>query len=269
MRASSTSLPGSAVIDCILQPSADHHHAAIHFVGLRVLQLEIPPESAAHEPLQGLQAAVVVHLMGDPLVLDQLLGRQRPFGHLAITAIGQVDLADRRHVVDRLRRRGNLQPTLIGHQGVEKPAEPAVLVNVLLGFRPGAELLAVVAEQADRIGPLLREPRQVADRFFGRGKGNRVTQLLAAGEYTQHAAFVLGDQVALELRIGQAGHFEMKVVENGILDAGVDQVVGERLLPNWFGDPHSADRRAQAVLQPAGIAADLADAVAAGNHRQD
>ncbi len=45
-----------------------------------------------------------LHLVRDPLVLDQLLGGQRPFGHLAVAAIGQIDLAHRRHVVDRLRR---------------------------------------------------------------------------------------------------------------------------------------------------------------------
>ena len=48
-----------------------------------------------------------------------------------------------------------------------------------------------------------------------------------------------------------------------------DQVVGEGLLPDPFGDPHAADRRAEAVLQPAGVAADLAHAVPAGDHRQD
>ena len=48
-----------------------------------------------------------------------------------------------------------------------------------------------------------------------------------------------------------------------------DQVVGECLLPDAFGDPHAADGRAEAVLQPAGVAADLAHAVPARDHRQD
>ena len=87
-----------------------------------------------------------LHLVRDPLVLDQLLGRQRPFGHLAVAAIGQIDLADRRHVVERLGQRGHLDPVLVLHQGVEEPRQPAVVVDVLLRLRPGAELLAVVAE---------------------------------------------------------------------------------------------------------------------------
>ena len=61
----------------------------------------------------------------------------------------------------------------------------------------------------------------------------------------------------------------MEVVENGVFDARIDQVAGERLLPHPFGHPHAADGRPQAVLQPAAVAADLADAVAAGDHRQD
>ncbi len=61
----------------------------------------------------------------------------------------------------------------------------------------------------------------------------------------------------------------MEVVENRVFDAGIDQVVGECLLPDPFGNPQAADSRAEAVLQPAGVTADLADAVPAGDHRQD
>ena len=74
------------------------------------------------KPRSAGQRGVVLGIVRDPLVFDQLLGRQHPFGHLAIAAIGQINLADGRHVVDRLRRRRDLQPTLVGHQSVEEAA---------------------------------------------------------------------------------------------------------------------------------------------------
>ena len=75
--------------------------------------------------------------------------------------------------------------------------------------------------------------------------------------------------MAGQLRLGQAGTLEVEVVQHGVLDAGVDQIAGERLLPDPLGHPKAADRGPQAVLQPAGVAANLADAVPRGNHRQD
>ncbi len=61
----------------------------------------------------------------------------------------------------------------------------------------------------------------------------------------------------------------MEIVEDRVFDAGVDQIAGERLLPNPLGNPDAADGGAQAILQESGIAADLSDAIPRGNHRQD
>ena len=111
--------------------------------------------------------------------------------------------------------------------------------------------------------------RQVLDRLLGRGKGNQVAQPLAAGKDRQQPALVLGEQIAAQLGVGQPGHLEVKIVQNGIFDAGVGQVAGQGLLPDPLGHPHAADRRAQPVLQPAAIGANLPDAVAGRDHRQN
>ena len=111
--------------------------------------------------------------------------------------------------------------------------------------------------------------RQVVDRLLRIGERNRVSQPLAAGKHREHAPFVLGQQVAGQLRVGQPGALEVEIVEDGVFDAGVDQVAGERLLPNPLGNPKAADRGAQAILQKPGVAADLADAIPRGNHRQN
>ena len=196
-------------------------------------------------------------------------GGKRPFGHFAVRAVGQIDFAHRRDVLEGLGQGGHLDPILVADQGVEEPHQPAVVVNVFFRFRPGAEFFAVVAEDGDRVGLRFGHLGQIVDGRLRIGERNRVAQPLAAGEDRKHAAFVFGDQMARELLLGHAGAFEMEIVENRVFDAGIDQIAGEILLPNAFGNPHAANGRPQAVLQPAGVAADLADAVAGGNHRQN
>jgi len=140
---------------------------------------------------------------------------------------------------------------------------------VFFGFGPGAELLAVVAEDRDRAGVLFRHLGQILDRLLRRAEGDQVAEPLAAWEHRKHAAFVLGQQMAGQLIVGQPGRFEVEVVQHGVFDAGVNQVAGERLLPNALGRPEAADRRAQPVLQPTGVAANLTNPILRRNHRQD
>ncbi len=212
---------------------------------------------------------MIAHFMGDPLVLDQLIGRQGPFGHLAIAAIGQINFPRRRNAVKGLGQRGHLDPILVAHQGIEKADQPALLVNVFFCLRPDAEFLPVIAENGNGVGMLLGHFGQVFQRLLRRGEGNQVSQPLAAGKHRQQPAFILGNQVPGKLRIVESRGLEMKIVENRVFDAGVGQVAAERLLPHAFGDPHSTDCGAKAVLQPAGIAADLSDPVSPGDHRQN
>ncbi len=110
---------------------------------------------------------------------------------------------------------------------------------------------------------------QVVDRLLRRGEGDGVAEPLAAGKYREHAALVFGQQVAGQLRFAQSDRLEVEVVQHGVFDAGIDQVAGEGLLPDALRHPQAADRGPQAVLQPAGIAADLSDPIARGNHGQD
>ena len=167
------------------------------------------------------------HLVLDPPVFGKPCGRQRPFGHLAVAAIGQIDFAHRRHVVERLGQRGRLDPLLVLHQGVEKLRQPAVVVDVFVGFRPGAELLAVVAEDGHRVGVLVGQFGEIVDRLLRTAEGDRIAEPLAAGKHREHAALVFRQQVAREFRLAQAGTLEVEVVQHGVFDAGVDQIVGQ------------------------------------------
>ncbi len=261
-------LAGRTRLEHFLQPPADHHHAAIHLVGFGIFHLEVPPESAAHVFSDRRPKRILLQFASNVLVLGQLLLRQRPFGHLTVRAVGQIDLAHRRNVVEGFGQCRDLDPILVADQGVEKPHQPAVVVNVFFRVRPSAEFFAVVAEDGDRVRLHLSHLRQIVDRRLRIGERNRVSQPLAARENRHRSPFVLRDQMARKLLLGHAGAFEMEIVENRVLDAGIDQIAGEVLFPNAFGNPHPTNGRSQAVLQPAGVTADLSHPVARGDQRQ-
>ena len=134
---------------------------------------------------------------------------------------------------------------------------------------PGAELLAIVAEDDHRAGTPLGDAAEVVDRILRRLERNRVAKLLAAGEHLQDQAVFFGDIVAVELLFAETGVFEVEVVEHGVLDPRADDVGRERLLPDPLRHPHAADLGADAALQPVGVAGDLTDAIARRDHRHD
>ncbi len=80
---------------------------------------------------------------------------------------------------------------------------------------------------------------------------------------------VLGQVVAEQVVVREAGAVEVEVVEEDVFDAGLGQVGGERLLPDPLGEPGAADVGTEVFLEILGIRADLPDPVAAGDHRQD
>ncbi len=61
----------------------------------------------------------------------------------------------------------------------------------------------------------------------------------------------------------------MEIVEDRVLDAGLDDVAGQRLFPHAFGNPHPLHAGLQPRLEPLGVATDLPDPIARRNHRQD
>ncbi len=154
---------GRAFLARLGEPAADVHHPRVHLVGFGVLDLEVSPVAAADEAFDGGPAGIVHQVVDGAVIYDLLVGGQGPLGHLAVAAVGQVDLAERGHVVDGLGQRGDVEPILVGHERVEEPFQPAVVVDVFLGFGPGAELLSVVAEDDDRIGLLVGDLAQVVD----------------------------------------------------------------------------------------------------------
>src|SRR5580698_272382 len=172
-------------------------------------------------------------------------------------------------MIDGLAQRADFEPIGVLAERVEKSLEPAVLVNVLFGLRPGAELLAVVAETDDWRGKALGNLAEIANRLMRFGKRNRIAQLFTAGENLEQTSLVLGEVIAVKLLVPQTGAPEMMVVKDRIFDPRARDVRSEILLPNAFGHPHAANFGPEKLLQIARVGRDLADAVMGRNSRQD
>lgn len=140
---------------------------------------------------------------------------------------------------------------------------------MLLRVGPGAKLFAIVAKDEDRVGKALRDATQIVDGLLRSLKGNEVAERLTAGKDGEEPAVILGDVVAVKLVFDQASIFEMEVVQNRVLHAGIGQVTGEGLLPDALGHPHPLDVGTQAIFEPGGVGLDLADPIAGGDHRQN
>ena len=98
---------------------------------------------------------------------------------------------------------------------------------------------------------------------------DEVAEPLGAGEDLQEPAVVLGEVVAEEVRLGQAGALEVEVVEDGVLDPRLGQGRGQVLLPDPLGDPDAPRGLAEGLAEVGGVVADLPDPVAPRDHRQD
>ena len=90
-------------------------HAGVHFVGFGILHFEVSPVAAADE-----RGYLVPTVFVFPVVLavDEFFkprGRQGPLGHFAVAALGNVDLADGRHLIERFGWRHNAEPTAVFH----------------------------------------------------------------------------------------------------------------------------------------------------------
>ena len=112
-----------------------------------------------------------------------LVGRQRPLAHLRVRAGRDVDPADRRLVGEPGRRGRRRQPVGVRLERLEEPLDPAALAPaVLLGRRPGAELLAVVAHHPDAVAVLGRVVAQVVDDLLDLAERDPVAQALLGAE---------------------------------------------------------------------------------------
>jgi len=177
-----------------------HPHAFVHVVHLVVLDHEVAPHAAA-QIAQHILATRCLHLRLDSLQLAETGRGQRPLPHLEVAGRGQVDAAQRGELRKVVHRADRMQPIRVPLQRGEErlhilPAAPVVLV----GARPHAELLAVVAHQG-QLGRgagcrRVRLAAQPVEQVGHRVPGDGVAQVRQGGKDAHRVALLLADEVA-------------------------------------------------------------------------
>ena len=252
-----------------LEPLTHRHRPGVHLVGFGVAEAEVAPAPPADERRHGRQARIGRRPDAGPDTGRLRLRRQNPLGHLAIAAFGQPHRPGWRRLPDDLRREAHLHPVGARLEEREQPLEPSLLEAGPMGVGPDAELLPVVAEHRKRSVAPGGEAAEMIDRLFRGPEGDDIPEPLAHREDRERRPVPLGEPVAVELILGKTGGLEVGVVEDRPLDSGAGEISGHARIPHPFRQPHAADARLEAALEPGGVAADLADPVAWREHRQD
>ena len=108
----------------------------------------------------------------------------------------------------------------------------------------------------------------MVDRGRRRREGNHIAEVFADGKDGEGGAVALGEPVAVELVVGEAGRLEVGVVENRPLDAGGGDVAGHPRIPDPFGHPHAGHLRLEPAFEPLRRQSNLADAITGRQHRE-
>ena len=256
-------------VDRLLQKPADVHHPRVHRIRFGILDFEVPPHPAAHERLDLFPTWIVFELMNQFILFDLTRNWQRPFGHLPVAAIWQVNFPKRLSLFDHRRQSRRAEPIAILSQRFEEFLQPTFFVNVLFGVGPGSKLFAVVAKHENAARILFRHFAAVSDDFIRLRKWNQVSKLFAAREDSQNATFIFNHIVAIKLIVRQARAAEMIIVQNRIANSCIRDRRRKVRFPNPFRHPHAVNFWAYMFFEPLRELRDLTDAIASWNHRQD
>ena len=135
---------------------------------------------------------------------------------------------------------------------------------MLVGRRPGPELLAVVAHHADPVAGLGGVVAEVADDVLDVPERDPVAQALLGPEDRQQPALVLGRVGAPQVRLGDRGRPEVLVVEDRPAVARADQRRRQVRLPDALGQPRPERTPAGDPLDHLGHPRELVDPVLLG-----
>ena len=106
------------------------------------------------------------------------------------------------------------------------------------------------------------------NRFVWGSEWNQIAKGFTAGKNIDGAAIIFGNKMSHQ-RFGiEARIFEMKVVEQRVLNFGFCQIPRQALFPNPFRNPHPPNLASESIFEPSGETRDLADSISRGDHRQ-
>ncbi len=103
---------------------------------------------------------------------------------------------------------------------------------VLVGLRPDSKLFTIVGIDRDTVACMrVRKIAEIGDGIFRIGKRNRITQLFGDRKESDLVSLVFGDVVAVQVRLFESSITKMYVIENGVLNASLIEVLGKRRVP--------------------------------------
>ena len=191
-------LGGRAVALFGFQPPADFEHEFVNLIRLGVFDQKILPNAAAKEPPLPPSTRCSFSFFDGEFQLPRRARRQRPLHHFLVGGCREVDPPHGWMAGEIRRDGGGLKPRGSAFDRCQEPLEPAVLVHMVVGARPDAELFAVVSHGEEaRVQAL--SLAQNAQSFFGLAEGDSVAQGLQAGNQAKRGAGFFGDVNAVEL----------------------------------------------------------------------
>src|SRR5579859_225476 len=146
----------------------------------------------------------------------------------------------------RWLRRNNLagrygcNPILICFECRDEMLKPAVGVAMIVGARPDAEFLHVVAHGCHAARMLSGGVAKKFDGLVRAAKGNEITKGLETRNQTDGLGLILGNESSEELAGVESGVEEVVVVDEGIFHTCGSENRGQLRLPNALGEPRAA-----------------------------
>jgi hypothetical protein len=194
--------------------------------------------------------------------------RQGPLLHLVVGSRRQVHQAERAMASDRFRRGDHIDP-IFGGQRRREALEPSLLIAELVGSRPHAELLAIVAQDREPIRPPFGDATQDVDRILRVTERNRVTQLAMDRKDRESLALIFGRVVAPQRLTLEARRHEVRVIHRHVRHTRASQARRQPRLPHSLGQPQATRAAPEIALQAIRKRADLSVSVGLRNRGQD
>ncbi len=110
---------------------------------------------------------------------------------------------------------------------------------MVIGFRPDAEFLPVVAKDGDPVAFFGRDGPQIINGCVDGLKWNGVSQHFAPGENADSSALLFRQIVSEKILILDPGIPKMGIIDDHVANPGVRDDFCHMLLPNALGQPHS------------------------------
>ena len=151
----------------------------------------------------------------------------------------------------------------------EETSEPAIAIDVIFGPWPDAEFFPIIAKNEDGVLIAISDLSAEVDGLLRIGIRDQVPQLLGPGEDFEQTTTLFGQIVAMQFVLIQSCIAKVGVVEHGVFDPRFGNIAGERLFPDSFRNPHSANLGFEQFFEVLFVKLNLANPIPTGNRGQN